>query len=292
MLLTAAFATAQVEEIADYWDIRYNNRPVVIEGYASWCRPCHMYAPIFERVAREYEGRVDFYRIDVDNSEAADFNSDFDVNSVPVTVFLWDPLGDATMKRSVQFGLMGYDELKAHVELALSKHYTNVRPEPSITDQVDYSSTPILTSWPEVPEDGKMPYYPDSNISQYLGTWVGKEDGDDSIINFWEEDGRIYCSAATNAPHRLAVYSTPYWWVGAYRWERKYNAIWLSDVISATSRDYSDSSQILYGLYRDKILRIEGDDLVVSVKEYKDWSNWNNHIVNREFTCRYRKKQL
>lgn len=287
--LTAICANATVTEIDDIWDIKYNKRPMVIEAYASWCPPCRVYGPIIERLSREYAGKVDFYKVDVDNPDAADFIDRYEVNSVPLTVFLWDPEGDAAVEEAVERGLMSYDELKYHIELSLSKHFTNVKPKPSITDNIDYSSTAKLSSWPEPPELSVMSYYPTPEISPYLGKWVGEEDGDESIIHFWEDNGTIYCTAATNASHRLGVYSTPYWWIGAYRWENSENGIWLSDVISATPRNYSDSSQIKYGFYRDKILRIEGNTLVVTVKEYKDWSDWNNYKVSREFTCKYKK---
>lgn len=280
---------AKVTEIDDIWDVKYNNLPIVIEAYASWCQPCRVYGPIVERLSREYEGRVDFYKVNIENPGAEEFVYRYDVSSVPLTVFLWDPQGDATVKHSVERGLMGHDELKYYIEETLSKHYTNAKPHPSLTDNIDYSSTAKLSSWPEVPDEGRMLFTPDSNIVKFLGVWIGVEDGDESVIKFWEEGGSIYCSAATNAPHRLTVYSTPYWWVGAYRRDITYNGIWLSDVISSTPRDYSDSSQIQYGFYRDKILRIQGDELVVTVREYKDWTNWNNLIVNREYTCRYKR---
>ncbi len=280
---------AKVTEIDDIWDIRYNNRPMVIEAYAPWCPPCKVYSPIVERLSREYDGMVDFYKVNIDRPDAEEFVYRYEVGSVPLTVFLWDPQGDASVKHTVERGLMGYDELKHYIEQTIKKHYTNAKPQPTITDNIDYSSTAKLSSWPEPPENGIMSFYPDADMSRYLGTWIGKEDGDESIINFWEEDDLIYCSAATNSPHRLAVFSTPYWWVGACRWDTEYDGIWINDVISSTPRSYSDSSQIQHGFYREKILRIQGDELIITVKEYKDWENWNNHIINREYICKYKK---
>ncbi|MDY3897432.1 MAG: thioredoxin domain-containing protein, partial [Prevotella sp.] len=39
------------------------NRPAVIDFYATWCQPCRMMAPEFEAVAKEYQGKVDFFRV-------------------------------------------------------------------------------------------------------------------------------------------------------------------------------------------------------------------------------------
>lgn len=116
----ALAGNAQVQEISSMGDIKYHNRPMIIEAYATWCQPCRVYQPIFERVAEEYKGRVDFYRMDADCPDAHDT---VEINSVPTTIFLWDPKGDATVKYSVEAGLMSYDELKQYVELTISKQF-------------------------------------------------------------------------------------------------------------------------------------------------------------------------
>lgn len=36
------------------------DRPVIIDFYATWCRPCKMTAPIVEELAKEYQGKIDF----------------------------------------------------------------------------------------------------------------------------------------------------------------------------------------------------------------------------------------
>ena len=40
-------------------------KPVVVNVWASWCGPCVVEAPGLARVAREYEGRVQFLGVDV-----------------------------------------------------------------------------------------------------------------------------------------------------------------------------------------------------------------------------------
>ena len=42
--------------------------PVLIDFFADWCMPCKMFAPIFEATADEFEGKVKFVKVNVDNA--------------------------------------------------------------------------------------------------------------------------------------------------------------------------------------------------------------------------------
>lgn len=63
-----------------------NAPPVVIDCYATWCGPCKMFAPIFDRVAAKYADRVDFVKVDTD--EQPDFAAHFDVMNVPTLIVI------------------------------------------------------------------------------------------------------------------------------------------------------------------------------------------------------------
>lgn len=58
--------------------------PVVLDFYQESCRPCHTLTPRLERVAREYEGRLPVYRVDVD--EDMPVAESFGVMSLPTVL--------------------------------------------------------------------------------------------------------------------------------------------------------------------------------------------------------------
>jgi thioredoxin 1 len=41
---------------------------VFVDFYADWCGPCRAIAPVVERVAREYDGRIRFARLNTDGN--------------------------------------------------------------------------------------------------------------------------------------------------------------------------------------------------------------------------------
>ena len=42
---------------------------VIVDFWATWCRPCLMQTPIFEEAAKEMKGKVAFLKIDVDKAK-------------------------------------------------------------------------------------------------------------------------------------------------------------------------------------------------------------------------------
>ena len=55
--------------------------PVLIDFFADWCMPCKMFAPIFEGVADDYEGKVKFVKVNID--ESPELAQKYLVKSIP-----------------------------------------------------------------------------------------------------------------------------------------------------------------------------------------------------------------
>ena len=60
--------------------------PAVIDFYADWCGPCRRVAPIMEKLATEYDGKLLVYKVNVDQEQ--DLASVFDVKSIPMVLFI------------------------------------------------------------------------------------------------------------------------------------------------------------------------------------------------------------
>ena len=60
--------------------------PCVIDFYATWCGPCRKVAPIMEKLAEEYNGRVIVYKVDVDAEQK--LATILNIKNIPTVFFL------------------------------------------------------------------------------------------------------------------------------------------------------------------------------------------------------------
>ena len=70
--------------------------PAIIDFWAEWCGPCKMLSPVLEQIAREYDGKLNVYKVNTD--EETEIASAFGIQSIPS--LLWIPM-DGTPQMSV-----------------------------------------------------------------------------------------------------------------------------------------------------------------------------------------------
>lgn len=81
----------------------------VLDFYADWCGPCKVMKPIFADLEEEYEGKVEFESVDVEENGA--LASKYQVMSIPTFVILKD--GEEVVRR---MGAMTKETFKNWIE--------------------------------------------------------------------------------------------------------------------------------------------------------------------------------
>ncbi|MFW5792779.1 MAG: thioredoxin [Bacteroidota bacterium] len=78
------------EKVFDYennkeWNFN-GDKPAIIDFYADWCGPCKMVAPVLEELGKEYEGKLDIYKVDTEKQQ--ELAGVFGIRSIPSILFI------------------------------------------------------------------------------------------------------------------------------------------------------------------------------------------------------------
>jgi thioredoxin 1 len=101
------FTTENFEE-----EVLQSSVPVLVDFFADWCGPCKMMAPIVEKLAEEYDGRVKVGKCNTD--ENLQVAQRYRISSIPTFIIFKDGKPAATF-----MGAMSAKDLKDKVENAL-----------------------------------------------------------------------------------------------------------------------------------------------------------------------------
>jgi thioredoxin 1 len=90
--------------------------PVFVDFYATWCGPCKLAAPIVDKLATEFKGKVLVAKLDVDENGA--IAQKYGVMSIP-TVILFKQEGEELKEVARQVGFPGEQGYRKLLEKVL-----------------------------------------------------------------------------------------------------------------------------------------------------------------------------
>ena len=104
------------------WDYKKNSaswvfegdKPVIVDFYADWCRPCRALAPTMDELAMEYKGQIRIYKINTD--ENRELSGLMGISSIPALLFV-----PVSGKPAFSLGALPKDRLKSMIEESLLK---------------------------------------------------------------------------------------------------------------------------------------------------------------------------
>ena len=65
-------------------DVLTSDKPVLVDFWAPWCGPCRMVAPIVDELAEEYDGKVEFRKLNTDDNPRV--AAKYGIRSIPTLV--------------------------------------------------------------------------------------------------------------------------------------------------------------------------------------------------------------
>ena len=65
-------------------EVIQSDKPVLVDFFATWCGPCKMLAPVVDALSKEYEGRVAFGKLDIDQNQKT---MEYGIQAVPTLKF-------------------------------------------------------------------------------------------------------------------------------------------------------------------------------------------------------------
>ena len=89
-----------------------SSQKLVVDCWAAWCGPCKMLAPTFEALAKDYNGKVAFAKLDTDESPKTAMA--LGIHSIPTLIFFKD---------GKQVDRLTGAHPRANIEAIIKKHF-------------------------------------------------------------------------------------------------------------------------------------------------------------------------
>ncbi len=59
-------------------------KPVLVDFYADWCGPCKQMSPVIEKLANQYDGRLQVYKVNIDKNPK--LVAKYNIQSIPTFI--------------------------------------------------------------------------------------------------------------------------------------------------------------------------------------------------------------
>lgn len=69
----------------NFESLKNGELPLVVDFWATWCGPCRMIAPIVAELAKEYDGKINVGKCDVEECE--DIAAEYGIRNIPTLIF-------------------------------------------------------------------------------------------------------------------------------------------------------------------------------------------------------------
>lgn len=77
-----------VNSTKEFDDLLAKEKFVLVDFWATWCAPCRMIAPVIEKLAEQYDGKVAVAKVDVDQNQELSIR--YGIQSIPTVVLFKD----------------------------------------------------------------------------------------------------------------------------------------------------------------------------------------------------------
>ena len=67
-------------------EVLKSDKPFLVDFWAEWCGPCRAIGPVIEELSKEYDGKINVGKVNVDNNPQVSMS--YGITSIPAILFI------------------------------------------------------------------------------------------------------------------------------------------------------------------------------------------------------------